>query len=199
MLCFPAFLDQGVRIPAQSLNAARMSWGSPVLWGQQKALGLLCWATGKVLGVGELLQLPSASSQHPSDSQLRLRSNSQTRGVAQQQELRARWRGAGAFWLTPMMPFDPPLCFLKFRRCFAGRSSSNQAGSCFCPLAAVSPACGTEHGVWAQKAHMGLVGLLLGLLYLLPNPGWVDGCGWLAASSRLAFVLGIALSFLSSY
>lgn len=53
--------------------------------------------------------------------------------------------------------------------------------------------------MWAQKAHMGLVGLLLGLLYLLPSPGWVDGCGWLAASSRPAFVLGIALSFLSSY
>lgn len=32
---------------------------------------------------------------------------------------------------------------------------------------------------------MGLFGLVLGLLYLSPKPGSVDGCGWLAAADLL--------------
>ena len=71
MLCFPGFFGSRGEDPSTVSECCKDGLeGSYVLWGQQKGLGLLCWATGKVLGVGELLQPPSASSQHLSDSQL---------------------------------------------------------------------------------------------------------------------------------
>lgn len=46
-----------------------------------------------------------------------------------------------------------------------------------------------------KKSNYGAFGAGFGAPVSLPQPWWVGGCGWLSASSRPAFVPGVALSY----
>lgn len=136
------FLAPGMRIPAQSLNAARMGWRDPTRCGGNRR------GWGSLEGAGSRRAAAAAFCNPPNTSPTL---SCDCGAIPKPEGLHGNgsWEQGGGGEEQGLL----------------------RAGSCFWPLTAVAPVHRAERGTWAQnKVNMGLLQLVWGLLQLIPQP-----------------------------